>query len=334
MPIQGYAAYAAKENLRPFSYEPGRLGPLEIAVRIRYCGICHSDIHLIDDDWGWSRYPFIPGHEIIGEVTEVGDLVDHLAVGDRVGVGWQAGSCMTCEWCTRGDTQLCARQTATCVARNGGFADAVHVDSRFAFRIPEELDSAHAAPLLCAGITVYSPLREFRVAPPSKVGVAGIGGLGHLAIQFARAFGCEVTVISSNPDKEEESRRLGGHRFVHSGDRAGMARAAGSLDFLLVTAFGSVDWLQYLNLLRPRGTLCIVGASPSPLDIQPALLVIQEKRICGSVVGGPPAIREMLDFAARHRIEAAIELVPIAQVNAAVDKVRAGKARYRVVLEV
>lgn len=334
MPIQGYAAYAARGNLRPFSYEPGKLGPLEVAIRIRYCGICHSDIHLIDDDWGWSRYPFIPGHEIVGEVTEVGELVDHLAAGDRVGVGWQAGSCMTCDWCARGDTQLCARQTATCVARHGGFADGVRVDSRFAFRIPQDLDSAHAAPLLCAGITVYSPLREFRVAPSSKVGVAGIGGLGHLAVQFARAFGCEVTVISSNPDKEEESRRFGAHRFVPSTDTDAMSRAAGSLDFLLVTAFGRVDWAKYLDLLRPRGTLCIVGASTSPLDIQPALLVIQEKRICGSVVGGPPAMREMLGFAARHGIRAAIERVPMAQVNAAVDKVRTGKARYRVVLEV
>jgi uncharacterized zinc-type alcohol dehydrogenase-like protein len=334
VPVKGHAAWAAKQSLKALSYEPGNPGPFEVDIRVEFCGICHSDIHLIDDDWAMSRYPFIPGHEIIGLVAARGAEVSSLTVGRRVGVGWQAGSCHQCEWCDAGAENLCAKSAATCVGRHGGYADSVRMDSRFAFPLPDGLEPAAAAPLLCAGITVYSPLHLFGVRPWHKVGVIGIGGLGHLAIKFARAFGCEVTAFSTSPDKSEESRRLGAHHFVLSSDPDQMARTANSLDFILSTAHTDLNWVSYVQALRPRGTLCVVGASAvSLLNVPPILLLLHEKKICGSTTGGRPMIREMLDFAARLGIGAAVEVMPMSEVNAALDRVRAGKARYRMVLK-
>lgn len=334
MAIHGHAAFEAKQALKPLSYEPGPLGPYDVEVRIEVCGICHSDIHLIDNDWAMSRYPFIPGHEIVGTVSALGDQVAHLHKGQRVGIGWQAGSCLQCEWCQRGSENLCPHSSATCVGRHGGYADAVRADSRFAFAIPDGLDSAAAAPLLCGGVTVYSPLRHFGARPWSRVGVVGIGGLGHMAIKFANAFGCEVTALSSSPAKEEESRSLGARHFLLTSDPARMADAAGSLDFILTTPPADLDWTGLVNVLRPQGTLCVVGApGMAVLNVPPILLLLGEKKICGSNTGGRATIEEMLGFAARHRIGATVEVMPMAQVNAALDKVRAGKARYRMVLK-
>ncbi len=334
MTIHGYAAYEEKQPLKLFDYEPGNLGPYDVEVRIEYCGICHSDIHLIDNDWAMTSYPFIPGHEIVGVATALGKQAGRLRVGQRVGIGWQAGSCMQCEWCTCGSENLCQQSVATCVGRHGGYAEVVRADSRFAFPIPNELDAAATAPLLCGGITVYSPLRHFGVTPWSKVGVVGIGGLGHLAIRFARAFGCEVTAFSTSPGKEEESGRLGAHHFVWSKDPDQMAKAANSLDFILTTPHTDLDWVGLVNVLRPKGTLCAVGApATAVLNVPPVLLLLKEKKICGSNTGGRATIEEMLAFAARHRIGATVEVMPMAQVNAALDKVRAGNARYRMVLK-
>jgi uncharacterized zinc-type alcohol dehydrogenase-like protein len=220
------------------------------------------------------------------------------------------------------------------VGRHGGYADLIRADSRFIFAIPEELDAAAVAPLLCGGITVYSPMRNFGVEPWSKVGVVGIGGLGHIAIKFARAFGCEVTAFSTSPDKKEESKSLGAHHFVVSKDPDQMASAADSLDFVLTTPHTDLDWTAYLNVLRPKGTLCAVGAPASALlNVPPILLLLKEKKICGSNTGGRARIEEMLAFAVRHRIGATVEIMPMAQVNAALDKVRSGRARYRMVLK-
>ncbi len=208
MTISSWAATAADAPLQPFSYEPRELGPFDLEIAISHCGICHSDIHMLDNDWGMSTYPLVPGHEIIGTVRQAGSAVTKFTAGRRVGVGWQRSSCMECEWCVGGMETCCAGQQATCVGHHGGFAEAIRTDSRFAFAIPEDLPSAAAAPLLCGGVTVYTPLRD-AVRPSSRVGVIGIGGLGHMAIRFARAFGCEVTAFSTSPAKEEEARRLG-----------------------------------------------------------------------------------------------------------------------------
>lgn len=334
MKIQGYAAYNAKESLKPLTYEPKALGPFEAVLQITHCGICHSDIHLIDDDWGGSKYPFIPGHEVVGKVTAVGTQVQHLKIGNRVGVGWQAGCCHTCEWCLRGEENLCEESQATCVRRHGGYADGIVVDSRLAFVIPKEIDSAHAAPLMCAGITVYSPLSRLGVKPAMKVGVVGIGGLGHLALQFARAWGCEVTAFSSSPDKDKEAERFGAHRFIVLTRKAEMKQARDSVDVLLSTVSADLDWPEWINVLRQNGKLVVLGASPSDMNVSPGVLLSRQKSVVGSNTGGIPMITEMLTFAARHKVKPQIETAPLAEVNAAIEKVRKNQARYRMVLEV
>ncbi|MCX7833354.1 MAG: NAD(P)-dependent alcohol dehydrogenase, partial [Ignavibacteria bacterium] len=299
MKISGFAAYEKKSELKPYQYEPNELGRKEVLIKITHCGICHSDIHLIDDDWRVSQYPFIPGHEIIGEIVGIGSEVERLKVGQRVGVGWQSGSCLECEWCASGFENLCSKQVATCVGRNGGFADYVVTDSRFAFPIPEKLTSENAAPLLCGGITVYSPLRRYNVKPKDRVGVIGIGGLGHLAIQFARAMGCEVTAFSTSPDKEKEAIELGAHKFIQSNDEKQMKKLESSLDFIISTVYTKLNWLSYINVLKPNGNLCFVGANFDNLDIPAGVLLLGQKQVSGSVIGGRAIISEMLEFSER-----------------------------------
>lgn len=332
MPIHAYAAPAVGAPLEPFEYDPGPLGPREIEVAVTHCGICHSDLHLIDNDWGNATYPLVPGHEVIGEVAAVGSAVDDHRIGDRVGIGWQRDSCGHCDFCIAGDEQFCAENQATCVGHFGGYADRVRADGRFAFSIPAPLASENAAPLLCGGATVYTPLRHFGVRPDHRVGVIGIGGLGHLAVQFARAFGCEVTAFSSSPDKEAKARDLGAHHFVASRDPDALAGVAGSVDFLLATVNVSLDWVAYLNVLRPKGYLCIVGAVPEPLTIPAFALLVGQKAVCGSAIAGRPTLREMLAFAARHGIASQSETLPMTEVNTALDRLRANRARYRIVL--
>jgi uncharacterized zinc-type alcohol dehydrogenase-like protein len=332
MPIACWAAMAAKESLRPFQYEPKELAPCEVEINITHCGICHSDVHLIDNDWGISSYPLVPGHEIIGTVSARGANVKSLRLGQRVGVGWQRGACLECEYCVRGEENLCLQAAPTCVAGYGGFATRIRVDSHFVFSIPDALESATVAPLLCGGVTVFTPLRAFGVTPVMRVGVIGIGGLGHLALQFARAYGCEVTAFSSTPAKEQEARQFGGQHFVVSSDSQAMAKAAASLDFLFATTSVGMDWNALLNLLRPKGKLCVLGGAPVPLTISPFPLVLGQRTICGSPVGGRATMTEMLDFAARHGIKATVEVMPLAQANAAIARVARNQARYRMVL--
>jgi len=331
MTIHCYAAPEAKADLQSHAYQADSLGPFDVEVAITHCGICHSDIHLIDNDWGISSYPLVPGHEIVGAVRQRGAEIKHLAIGQRVGVGWQCGSCLQCEWCLQGDDHCCPGQQATCVGRPGGFAEAIRVDGRFAHPIPDGLASERAAPLLCAGITVYAPL-EAGVRATSRVGIIGVGGLGHLAIQFAAAFGCEVTAFSTTPAKEDEARRLGARHFVVTGDGRPMAGATGSLDFLLSAVTVPLDWSAWLDLLRPKGTLCIVGASPGTLGVSPFALIRGKKAIVGSGIGNRASLREMLEFAARHRISAQVEVMSMGEVNAALRRVRENRARYRIVL--
>jgi alcohol/geraniol dehydrogenase (NADP+) len=262
----------------------------------------------------------------------MGSGVKSHTVGQRVGVGWQADSCGICEWCRQGDEHLCAKSQPTCVGRNGGYADRIRVNWRFAITIPDALESEGAAPLLCAGITVYSPLRNHGVRPSSRVGVIGIGGLGHLGIQFAKAFGAEVTAFSTSKDKEAEARTLGAHLFVNTRDTGALKKVAGSFDFLLSTVSADQDWQGYVNALRPKGMMCVVGVPPSPLQIQAFSLLGQQKAISGSPTGSPRDLHEMLDVAARHGVKAITERFAMAKANDAVTKVKKNQVRYRAVL--
>jgi alcohol/geraniol dehydrogenase (NADP+) len=330
--IHGLGVHAAGAQLLPYKYDPGALHANEVEIKISHCGVCFSDIHLIDNDWGMSKYPFIPGHEIVGTVTAVGSAVKDRAAGERVGVGWQADSCGICEWCRQGDEHLCAKAQPTCVGRNGGYADKIRVNSRFAIPIPPSLESENAAPLMCGGITVYSPLRNHGVRPSSRVGVIGIGGLGHIGIQFANAFGAEVTAFSTSKDKEAEARTLGAHHFVNTRDTGALKKVAGSFDLLLSTVSGDQDWQAYVSALRPKGMLCIVGAAPSPIQLQAFPLISGEKAVSGSPTGSPRDLFEMLDVAARHGVKAITERFPMAKANDAVAKVKKSQVRYRAVL--
>ena len=320
MRFNAYAAKEAKARLEPFKYEPKPLAGDEVEIAISHCGICHSDVHLVDGEWG-DWFPLVPGHEIVGTVT----AGTAFAPGERVGVGWQRNSCGGCEYCRAGDEVLCSKNEATCQGNFGGFADRIRVKERFAFRIPKELPSETAAPLLCGGVTVYTPLRRF-AGPGSRVGVIGIGGLGHLALQFAKALGCEVTAFSRAADKEPEARRFGAAHFA-TGDPA-----KGSLDLILNTAHAAPDMDAYLGALRPKGVFCQLGAPPAPLVVPAMPLITGSRSVTGSAIGSPAVIREMLVLAAQKGIAARTEVAPMREANEALDRTRRNQARYRMVL--
>ena len=330
--IHGLAAHAAGAHLLPYKYEAGELGADDVEVKVSHCGVCHSDVHLIDNDWGISKYPFIPGHEIIGTVMTKGAAVKSLELGQRVGIGWQADSCGICEWCRRGEEHLCANAQPTCVGRHGGYAERVCVNWRFAVPVPGALESENAAPLLCGGITVYSPMRNHGVRPSSRVGVIGIGGLGHLGLQFARAFGAEVTAFSTSKDKEDEAKKLGAHHFINTRETSALKKVAGSFDLLMTTANADQDWSAYVAALRPRGTLVFLGVPVSPATLPVFPLIAGQKTIAGSPTGSPSDLSEMLDVAARHGIKAVTESFPMQKANEAVARVKKNQVRYRAVL--
>ncbi len=332
MAVSAYAALARGQALVPFSFEPAELRPVEVEIRISHCGVCHSDVHLIDDDWSVSRYPLVPGHEIVGEVVAAGSEGGH-AVGARVGVGWQRGSCHTCDLCLSGQENLCARQEATCVGHAGGFATHVRVEGRFAFALPPALEPATSAPLLCGGVTVFAPIRRWGVKKGSRVGVIGVGGLGHLALKFLGAMGAETVAFTSSPDKRTEALSLGATSTASSTDPRELRAHARTLDFLLCTVPARLDWIAYLETLRPNGVLCLVGAPPGLMQVPASQFLSTQRVLCGSDIGSPAAIREMLAFAAEHRIGAQIETLPMADANGAIQRVRDNKARYRMVLE-
>jgi len=330
--IEGLAVHAAGAELLPFRYDPGELGHEEVEIGISYCGICHSDLHLISNDWGISQYPFIPGHEVIGTITSTGAGVRSLKAGQRVGLGWQSNSCGTCEWCIQGMENLCPAPEATCVHRHGGYASHVRANARFVIPIPDALLSDEAAPLLCGGITVYNPMRTHGVNPSSRVGVVGIGGLGHLAIQFARVFGAEVVAFSSSASKEEEARELGANHFVNSRETKAMREVTGALDLIVSTVNADQEWGAYMQALRPTGTLCFVGIPPSPISVQAMPLIAGIRSVTGNPTGSPYRLHEMLDVAARHGVKAKIERFAMSEANEAVERVKKNKVRYRAVL--
>lgn len=330
--VKAYAAKSAKGRLEPFEYEPGPLGKHEVEVKPTHCGICHSDIAMIDNDWGFSAYPLVPGHEVVGHVTAIGSAVDTVLVGQRVGVGWQCGSCGRCEWCGKGLESLCDQNQPTIVHHHGGWADSVRTQAKFAIPIPDGLDSADAAPLQCAGTTVFTPMMRFGVAPWMRAAVVGIGGLGHLAVQYLAAFGCEVTAISSSHDKDDAARQLGATKLVATKGTDELKRAAKSFDFIISTVSADVPWGDYVEALRPQGRLVVVGIPENDLKIPPMPL-LRERSVTGGGAGSPSDTAAMLAFTARHKIKPIMERYPLAEINKAVDRVREGKARFRAVLD-
>ncbi|PNW78848.1 hypothetical protein CHLRE_09g392134v5 [Chlamydomonas reinhardtii] len=335
---RGMAVAEKKAKLAPWRHDVGPLGPREIDIRVTHNGLCHTDIHMRDDDWGVSKFPFIPGHEVVGVVVAVGEGVpkDGLRPGDRAGVGWISGSCRTCAACLRGEENVCeSGYTGLIVNGNhGGFQDVCRVDSDFAYKIPPGLDSAAAAPLLCAGITVYSPLRRHMTRPGMRVGVLGVGGLGHLALQFAARMGADVTALDVAPDKEREARSLGAHRFATWNTATGDKGMQGHFDLLLNCASAKIDAGQLMSLLKNNGTVVQVGIPGGQPLLQVPLqdLVFGQKKVAGTIVGGRADMQEMLEFSAINGVKPMLEIMPLSKVNEAMDHVASGKARYRVVL--
>lgn len=331
--IEGYIVKKSGAKLEPFSYAFPEIGPWDVEIEISHCGVCHSDLHLINNDWGNAVFPFIPGHEIVGTVKQKGAQVQELEIGQRVGVGWQKSSCGQCEWCHQGEENLCLKQEATCVGHHGGYASAIVTDSRFVFPIPEALASENAAPLLCGGITVFSPLLQHQVNGLTRVGVIGIGGLGHLALQFSKAFGAEVFAFSSSPKKEEEAKSYGANHFISSTDTKALKKLEHSIDLLLSTSSELMDWQAYLSVLRPKGKLCLIGAPKEGFVKIPIFNMIDgRKMISGTNIGSAPAMRQMLNFASRHDIVAKTELFAMSDVNTALKKLAANQIHYRAVL--
>ena len=331
--VRAYAAQNAGGSLEPFSYDAGPLPPEYVEIKVEYCGVCHSDLSMLDNEWRNTVYPFVPGHEMVGVITAMGDQVKGLKVGQRVGQGWFASSCMHCRPCVTGDQHLCSSKQASIVGRHGGFAERVRCHWNWALPLPEALDPAKAGPLFCGGITVFSPLLEFGVKPTDRVGVVGIGGLGHMALRFLNKWGCEVTAFTSSESKRDEAMQLGAHHVVSSTDKASLKKLAGRLDFILVTSNVTLDWPAYLSTLAPHGRLHIVGAVMEPLNVGVFQLMGGQKSLSSSPTGSPGTMAAMLDFCARHGIAPQVEEFPMSRVNDAMAHLRSGKARYRVVLK-
>ncbi|HEY8900820.1 MAG TPA: NAD(P)-dependent alcohol dehydrogenase [Chthoniobacterales bacterium] len=331
--IHAYAATNAKGTLEPYAYDPGDLGPEEVEIKVSHCGICHSDLSMLDNDWGMTGYPFVPGHEVTGTVVALGDQAKGLAVGQQVGLGWTAFSCLSCPECLSGNHHLCATAQGTIVGRHGGFADRVRAQWPWVRPLPEGLDLAKVGPLLCGGVTVFAPFFVHNIPPTARVGVIGIGGLGHMALQFANKWGCEVHAFTTSDSKEAEARKLGAH-FVHNTKNAdALKKIAGSLDLIVSTINVPLDIPGLLGALAPQGRLHVVGAVLEPLPVPAFGLIMGQKSISGSPTGSPTALDRMLQFSARHGVAPVTELFPMSKVNDAFEHLRAGKARYRIVLE-
>ncbi|MGQ0586227.1 MAG: NADPH-dependent aldehyde reductase Ahr [Gammaproteobacteria bacterium] len=329
--IRAWAADKAKSLLKPFEYDPGPLGPEQVEIAVEHCGICHSDQSMLDNEWGNTAYPFVPGHEIVGTVAAVGAQAKGLKPGQRVGVGWFTGSCMHCAACIGGEQHLCDTREQTIVGRHGGFGERLRTHWAWAFPLPDGVDAASAGPLFCGGITVFAPILQNGIRPLDRVGVIGIGGLGHLALKFLRAWGCEVTAFTSTAAKHAEALSLGAHHAVASTDKAALKALRRSLDFILVTVNVAMDWNAFLAALKPKGRLHFVGAVLEPVPVS-VFGLMAPKVITGSGTGSPTHIAQMLEFCARHKIAPQVEFFPMAKVNEAMEHLRAGKARYRLIL--
>ena len=333
-----YAAEAAHAPLAPFSFERREVGPNDVLIDILYCGVCHSDVHQARDEWGGSIFPMVPGHEIVGRVVEVGNHVKQFKTGDLAGVGCMVDSCQHCSSCDEGLEQYCengftgtynAKERESGAPTYGGYAKQIVVREEFVLRISDKLDLAGVAPLLCAGITTYSPLRQWQVKPGDKVGVVGLGGLGHMAVKLAAAMGAEVTVFSTSPEKEKDAQELGAHKFILSKDAAAMQAAGNYFDLIINTVSAKIDLAPYLNALRLDGTLVLLGVPPEAPQVHAFNLIAKRRRIAGSLIGGIQETQEMLDFCAEHNIIADVEVIPMQDINDAYERMIKGDVHYR-----
>ncbi len=339
---KAYAAFDAKSPLKPHAVERRLPGPKDVAIAIDYCGVCHSDIHQARDEWGGTMFPVVPGHEIVGHVTAVGSDVKKFKVGDVVGVGCLVDSCRTCHACKDDLEQYCEngftgtyngleqdKKTIT----YGGYSDHVVVTEDFVLRVPTNLPLNAVAPLLCAGVTTYSPLKHWKVGKGQKVGIVGLGGLGHMGVKFAAAFGAETYVITTSPNKREDAKKLGAKDIVVSKDGADMAKHAGSFDFILSTISAQYDIGTYLNLLKRDGTMVVVGAPDKPSDLMTFSLIMGRKTLAGSLIGGIAETQEMLDFCGEHNIVSEVEMIGIQDINKAYERMIKSDVRYRFVID-
>jgi uncharacterized zinc-type alcohol dehydrogenase-like protein len=339
---KGYAAYNATEPLAPFNFERGQPGPNDVQIEILYCGICHSDLHTAKNEWGHTVYPVVPGHEIAGKVTAAGSSVKNFKVGDLAGVGCFVDSCRECANCQAGEEQYCLKgmtgtygstDKKTGQPTHGGYSQRIVVDENYVLKIPESLPLEGVAPLLCAGITTYSPLRHVGLKKGDKLGVVGLGGLGHMAVKFGAAFGAEVTMLSTSKSKEADARKLGAHHFELTTEPETMKKLRGSFDFIIDTVSAPHDYNACLNLLKTNGTMIIVGAPPEPMQIPGFTLIGGRRSIIGSLIGGIRETQEMLDYCGEHNIVSDVEVIPVQEINTAYERMLKGDVRYRFVID-
>lgn len=342
IPTKSYAVQKAGDTLAPFNFERRNPGPHDIEIDILYCGVCHTDIHLVNNDWGISVYPMVPGHEIIGKVVSVGDHVKKFKAGDTAGVGCLVDSCRDCEYCNNGLEQHCANGyvlTYSAYEKDGktitpgGYSSKIVVDERFVLKINKKLPPEKAAPLLCAGITTYSPLKQWKVGKAHKLAVIGLGGLGHMAIKFGVAFGADVTVLSTHESKRTDALKLGAHNFVVTTDEEQISTIANSFDFILDTLSATHDYNMYVGLLKTGGTLICVGLPTEPMHVPSFNIVFTRKCIAGSLIGGLPETQEMLDYCAEKNITADVEVIPIQNIQDAYKRILASDIKYRFVID-
>jgi alcohol dehydrogenase (NADP+) len=340
---QGYAAFDATSPVKPYSFERRDPGPEDILIDITHCGVCHSDLHQVRNEWGNSRFPMVPGHEIIGTVSAIGKNVNGFAIGETVGVGCLVDSCRTCPDCRDHQEQFCNAPVFTYNSADpksggntyGGYSTRIVVDQHFVLHVPSRLDPAAAAPLLCAGITTYSPLRHWKIGKGAKVGIVGLGGLGHMGVKFARAMGAHVVLFTTSTNKVEDAKRLGAHEVVLSNNPAMMAQHALSFDFILNTVAVPHNLDSYTGLLKRDGTLCLVGVPDHPHP-SPSVgnLIFKRRQIAGSLIGGIKETQEMLDFCAEHGIVSDIEIIPVQQINTAYERMLKSDVKYRFVIDI
>ncbi|RKH00374.1 NAD(P)-dependent alcohol dehydrogenase [Corallococcus praedator] len=337
-----YSAPSAKAALGPFTLERREPRPQDVLIDIQYCGVCHSDIHQARDEWGGASFPMVPGHEIVGKVSQVGSAVTDFKVGDSVGVGCFVDSCRDCPACLAGEEQYCERGSVNTyngrekdgTPTYGGYSTRITVDARYVLRIPEGIPLDRAAPLLCAGITTYSPLRHYGVKAGSKLAVVGLGGLGHMGVKLGKALGAEVTVLSTSPSKRDDALALGAMHFAATSDKQTFKALANQFDFILDTVSAPHDYNAYLRLLKLDGTMILVGAPESPAPLAAFPLIMKRRKLGGSLIGGIRETQEMLDFCAKHQVASDVEVIPIQQINEAYERMLKGDVRYRFVIDI